>query len=88
MHSTPRASACGVSRLVICVAPRWAHQAILAILCTFAKTDEFVELCDTLGARLLHQGDLAAATLVYICAGTVDKACRGGSPVAAKESMR
>ncbi|KAF0907343.1 hypothetical protein E2562_015842 [Oryza meyeriana var. granulata] len=46
----------------------------LALLCTFARKEEWNALCDTLASRLLGVGDTLAATLCYICAGNIDKA--------------
>ncbi|XP_042462555.1 protein transport protein SEC31 homolog B-like [Zingiber officinale] len=45
----------------------------LALLCTFARKDEWTVLCDTLAARLLTVGNRLAATFCYICAGNVDR---------------
>ncbi|KAH6765868.1 transducin family protein / WD-40 repeat family protein [Perilla frutescens var. hirtella] len=54
--------------------PLKSWKETLALFCTFAQTDEWSLLCDTLAARLIAAGDTAAATLCYICAGNIDKA--------------
>ncbi|CAM0907138.1 unnamed protein product [Alopecurus aequalis] len=54
--------------------PLNAWKETLALLCTFARKDEWNVLCDTLASRLLGVGDMLAATLCYICAGNIDKA--------------
>ncbi|KAG8363650.1 hypothetical protein BUALT_Bualt19G0044600 [Buddleja alternifolia] len=54
--------------------PLKSWKETLALFCTFAQTDEWTLLCDTLAARLMAAGDTAAATLCYICAGNIDKA--------------
>lgn len=46
----------------------------LAILCTYAKSEEFPVLCDFLASRLEAAGDTRSAVLCYICAGNIDKA--------------
>jgi len=48
-------------------------KAILAIICTFSKADEFEALCDQLGVRLANVGIHDAAIFAYICAGNVGK---------------
>eukprot|EP01135_Chromosphaera_perkinsii_P003316 Nk52_evm16s240 gene=Nk52_evmTU16s240 len=48
----------------------------LALLCTYAKSDEFSMLCERLGDRLEHASDIANrqnAILCYICAGNMEK---------------
>ncbi|KAK4414507.1 protein transport protein SEC31B [Sesamum alatum] len=53
--------------------PLKSWKETLALFCTFAQTDEWTVLCDTLAARLIAAGDTTAATLCYICAGNIDK---------------
>jgi hypothetical protein len=45
----------------------------LAILSTYAKSEEFPSLCDKLAGRLEAAGDRHSATLCYMCAVNVDK---------------
>jgi protein transport protein SEC31 len=45
----------------------------LAILSTYAKSEEFPSLCDKLASRLEASGDLHSATLCYMCAVNVQK---------------
>lgn len=45
----------------------------LAILSTYAKSEEFPSLCDKLAARLEDAGDLHSATLCFMCAVNVEK---------------
>ncbi|OWM78412.1 hypothetical protein CDL15_Pgr016136 [Punica granatum] len=45
----------------------------LALLCTFAQGEEWSELCNSLGSRLVADGNMLAATLCFICAGNIDK---------------
>jgi len=45
----------------------------LAILSTYAKSEEFPSLCDKLAARLEAAGDLHSATLCFMCAVNVEK---------------
>ncbi|CAN0864798.1 Protein transport protein SEC31 homolog B [Linum grandiflorum] len=45
----------------------------LALLCTFARNEEWRSLCNQLASKLLDSGNTLAATLCYICAGNVDK---------------
>ncbi|CAL5084442.1 unnamed protein product [Urochloa decumbens] len=54
--------------------PLSSWKETLALLCTFARKEEWNILCDTLASRLLSVGDTLAATLCYICAGNIDKA--------------
>ncbi|KAL5199137.1 hypothetical protein ABZP36_002649 [Zizania latifolia] len=54
--------------------PLHAWKETLALLCTFARKEEWNILCDTLASRLLGVGDTLSATLCYICAGNIDKA--------------
>jgi protein transport protein SEC31 len=62
-----------LERLVSESDPR-AWKETLAVLCTYATTDEFAPLCDALAARLRGPGnDERSATLCYICAGNVDR---------------
>ncbi|KAL0379847.1 UNVERIFIED_CONTAM: protein transport protein SEC31B, partial [Sesamum angustifolium] len=53
--------------------PLKSWKETLALFCTFAQTDEWTLLCDTLAGRLMAAGDTTAATLCYICAGNIDK---------------
>jgi len=48
----------------------------LAVLCTYAKSEEFPILCDFLASRLESAGNTQSAILCYICAGNIDKAVR------------
>ncbi|KAE9308391.1 Protein transport protein SEC31 B [Phytophthora fragariae] len=45
----------------------------LAILSTYAKSEEFPSLCDKLATRLEAAGDLHSATLCFMCAVNVEK---------------
>ncbi|RLN14439.1 hypothetical protein BBJ28_00002732 [Nothophytophthora sp. Chile5] len=45
----------------------------LAILSTYAKSEEFPSLCDKLASRLEEAGDLHSATLCFMCAVNVEK---------------
>jgi len=54
--------------------PLSSWKETLALLCTFARKEEWHILCDTLASRLVNVGDTLAATLCYICAGNIDKA--------------
>lgn len=45
----------------------------LAILSTYAKSEEFPSLCDKLATRLEDAGDLHSATLCFMCAVNVEK---------------
>lgn len=45
----------------------------LAILSTYAKSEEFPSLCDKLATRLEEAGDLHSATLCFMCAVNVEK---------------
>ncbi|KAI9911417.1 hypothetical protein PsorP6_009191 [Peronosclerospora sorghi] len=47
--------------------------ATLAILSTYAKSEEFPSLCDILATRLETAGDLHSATLCFMCAVNVEK---------------
>ncbi|CAA0836849.1 Protein transport protein SEC31 homolog B, partial [Striga hermonthica] len=53
--------------------PLKSWKETLALFCTFAQSEQWAQLCDTLGARLMVAGDATAATLCYICAGNIDK---------------
>ncbi|KAF1793506.1 WD40 repeat, conserved site [Phytophthora cactorum] len=48
----------------------------LAILSTYAKSEEFPSLCDKLATRLEAAGDLHSATLCFMCAVNVEKTAR------------
>ncbi|XP_062190618.1 protein transport protein SEC31 homolog B-like isoform X2 [Phragmites australis] len=54
--------------------PLSSWKETLALLCTFARKEEWNVLCNTLASRLVSVGDTLAATLCYICAGNIDKA--------------
>ncbi|CAK7330966.1 unnamed protein product [Dovyalis caffra] len=45
----------------------------LALLCTFAPSEEWSMLCNSLASKLMDAGNTLAATLCYICAGNIDK---------------
>ncbi|KAJ6299438.1 hypothetical protein OIU76_020409 [Salix suchowensis] len=45
----------------------------LALLCTFAPSEEWSMLCNSLASKLMAAGNTLAATLCYICAGNIDK---------------
>ncbi|KAJ6385250.1 hypothetical protein OIU77_028438 [Salix suchowensis] len=45
----------------------------LALLCTFAPSEEWSVLCNSLASKLMVDGNTLAATLCYICAGNIDK---------------
>jgi protein transport protein SEC31 len=51
---------------------RW-HET-LAILCTYATADDFVPLCEALGDHLGNSGDVANASIVFMCAMNLEKA--------------
>ncbi|KAJ7547293.1 hypothetical protein O6H91_08G078700 [Diphasiastrum complanatum] len=46
----------------------------LALLCTYAQSEDWTLLSDALAARLDSAGETHAATLCYICAGNIDRA--------------
>ncbi|GMH60232.1 hypothetical protein TL16_g03004 [Triparma laevis f. inornata] len=46
----------------------------LAVLSTYAKSEEFPTLCEALGAKLDASGDKASACLTYLCALNIEKA--------------
>ena len=46
----------------------------LAVLSTYAKSEEFPTLCEALGAKLDAGGDKASACLTYLCALNIEKA--------------
>jgi len=48
----------------------------LAVLCTYAKSEEFSLLCEALGDHLETAGDLPSASLCYMCALNLDKAAK------------
>ncbi|KAF6136674.1 hypothetical protein GIB67_016130 [Kingdonia uniflora] len=45
----------------------------LALLCSFAKDEEWTVLCDSLAQRLMSARNTLAATLCFICAGNIEK---------------
>jgi len=53
-------------------AEKW--QETLAILSTYAKAEEFPSLCLMLGTKLEEAGDLADASLCYMCALDINRA--------------
>ncbi|CAA0808925.1 Protein transport protein SEC31 homolog B [Striga hermonthica] len=53
--------------------PLKSWKETLALFCTFAQSEQWAQLCDTLAARLMAAGDSTAATLCYICAGNIDR---------------
>ncbi|XP_057498438.1 protein transport protein SEC31 homolog B-like isoform X2 [Actinidia eriantha] len=55
------------------IRPLKSWKETLALLCTFAQTEEWTSLCDALASRLRAVGNTLAATLCYICAGNIDK---------------
>jgi protein transport protein SEC31 len=64
----------------------------LAVLCTYAKPDEFAQLCSALGTRLERDGgDRRAAVLCYVCAGDLDRTLalwsRGADSVDGTQSL-
>merc|ERR1719223_989240 len=48
-------------------------QESLAVVCTYAKEEEFSPLCQSLGDHLEQAGDFANASLCYICALNLEK---------------
>jgi len=48
-------------------------KSALAIICTYAKREEFAVLSGLLGDRLLSHGDSKSAILCFICAGNIEK---------------
>jgi protein transport protein SEC31 len=48
-------------------------QETLAILSTYGKSEEFPVLCEQLGSRLNEAGDVASASLCYVCALNLEK---------------
>ncbi|CAN6442260.1 unnamed protein product [Victoria cruziana] len=53
--------------------PLSSWRETLALLCTYARGEEWSLLCDTLASRLMVGGYTLPATLCYICAGNIDK---------------
>ncbi|XP_024364075.1 protein transport protein SEC31 homolog B isoform X2 [Physcomitrium patens] len=53
--------------------PLKAWKETLALICTYARSEDWKTLCDALGARLDASHNIQAATLCYICAGNIDK---------------
>ncbi|GKY95564.1 hypothetical protein MPSEU_000517900 [Mayamaea pseudoterrestris] len=51
-------------------------QETLAILSTYAKSDEFPRLCIALGEHVECKGDVLSASLCYLCSGSVEHASR------------
>ncbi|PON74322.1 Guanine nucleotide-binding protein, beta subunit [Parasponia andersonii] len=45
----------------------------LALLCSFASREQWTTLCDALASKLNAAGNTLAATICYICAGSIDK---------------
>lgn len=56
--------------------PLKSWRETLALLCTYACSDEWGDLCSTLGMHLARNGHTHAAVLCYICAGNVDEAVK------------
>lgn len=54
--------------------PTEAWQETLALLCTYAPSDEWASLCMALALRLAAAGEAEAASLCYVCAGSVEEA--------------
>ncbi|KAH9534416.1 hypothetical protein CY35_17G005100 [Sphagnum magellanicum] len=54
--------------------PLKAWKETLALICTYAQSEDWTKLCDALGARLDAGHEPHAATWCYICAGNVEKA--------------
>ena len=48
----------------------------LALLCTYAETDEWPTLCSSIGDSLMNSNDVNGAVLCYICGGNLDSAVR------------
>lgn len=53
--------------------PLKSWKETLALLCTFAQREEWTLICDSLASKLLAAGNTLAATLCFICAGSIDK---------------
>ncbi|UPR03903.1 protein transport protein SEC31 [Chloropicon primus] len=54
-----------------------AWRETLALLCTYAQSEDWPDLCSNLGDLLLTRGgDIDSAVLCYICAGNLDNAVR------------
>ena len=51
-----------------------AWRETLALFCTYARSDEWGELCSKLAKHLVDHGHTKAAILCYVCAGNVDEA--------------
>ncbi|GAB2300099.1 hypothetical protein Dimus_034139 [Dionaea muscipula] len=60
-------------RNLVNMRPVKSWKETLALLCTFAKEEEWTLLCETLASKLMLSGNMLAATLCYICAGNIDK---------------
>ena len=48
----------------------------LAILSTYAKSEEFAQLCMSLGDLLENAGDSRSASLCYMCSLSLDRAVK------------
>jgi protein transport protein SEC31 len=53
---------------------KW-HETLAAI-CSYGTQEEFTPLCEALGDRLESVGDLANASLCYMCALNLEKASK------------
>ncbi|KAG0569564.1 hypothetical protein M758_6G095900 [Ceratodon purpureus] len=53
--------------------PLKAWKETLALICTYARSEDWTNLCDALGARLDAGHNIQAATLCYICAGNIER---------------
>ena len=64
-----------LEKFVVASNPNQWHET-LAILCTYATSDDFVPLCETLGDHLENSGDVANASIVFMCAMNLEKASK------------
>ncbi|KAM9188245.1 protein transport protein Sec31B isoform 2-T2 [Mergus octosetaceus] len=61
---------------IVCTCDLQSWKEALAILLTYAKHEDYTQLCDMLGARLESEGDVALsndACLCYISSGNVER---------------
>eukprot|EP00245_Coleochaete_scutata_P005204 TRINITY_DN18571_c0_g2_i1.p1 TRINITY_DN18571_c0_g2~~TRINITY_DN18571_c0_g2_i1.p1 ORF type:complete len:1125 (-),score=228.11 TRINITY_DN18571_c0_g2_i1:535-3909(-) len=54
--------------------PTQQWKETLALLCTYARSEEWTGLCDALALRLDSAGNTQDAILCYICAGNIERA--------------
>ncbi|CAM6099177.1 unnamed protein product [Calypogeia fissa] len=54
--------------------PLKAWKETLALLCTYARSEDWTVLSDALAARLDAANDTHSATLCYVCSGNIEKA--------------